>query len=252
MTPVKAIIIDDDKASVDILAETLKEIPDVELGGSSQNLQEGLRLIEVADPDIVFLDIEFPDENAMSLAEEIQSRGYPKIVFYSSYSKYLLQALRLGVFDFILKPLNPEDVELVIHKFRLGRRELHAASRAPLGTTLNFDNQKLLAITTVTGDKVIVPASSIAYFRYDNQRKLWEAVLRNLERFILKRHTNAEVILNYGQEFVRTHKSYIINTAYLGMVSQTECRLLPPLEHITEIKISKNYRRDLLDRFYDI
>lgn len=253
--PIKTVIIDDDLPSVEILAEGLRSHADVELEGTAVNLEDGIELIRKTRPDILFLDIEFPESNAMELADQLQASGRMKIVFYSSYRKYLLKALRLQVFDFLLKPFDPSDLALILHRYRLeaaaGIRPLAQPSMSqPL--TAGSGETKHIAVTTVTNDKVIVSANNIVYFRYDNQRKLWEVVLNNLERHILKRHSNADTILNYGPNFVRTHKAYIVNIAYLTVITQTECKLMPPLDHITEIKISKNYRRELLDRFYDI
>ena len=51
---------------------------------------------------------------------------------------------------------------------------------------------------------------------------------------------------------MRTHKQYIVNVRYVGIINGNDCMLLPPLDNITEIKISKTYRRELMDRFYDI
>lgn len=254
--PIKTIIIDDDLPSVEILAEGLKGYSDVELAGTATTLEQGVVLIEEHRPDLVFLDIEFPGNNALDLADRLQATGKMKIVFYSSYRKYLLKALRLQVFDFLLKPFDASDLALILHRYRLSERVaqpsygLTALTQQPMA--IDGSEQRNITVTTVTNDKIILSANNIVYFRYDNQRKLWEVVLNNLERYMLKRHTNADTILNYGSGFVRTHKAYIVNTSYLAVITQSECRLLPPLDHISEIKISKNYRRDLLDRFYDI
>lgn len=92
----------------------------------------------------------------------------------------------------------------------------------------------------------------VVFFRYDTNRKLWEVVLSTLQHIILKRNTTADTILNYGPQFVRTHKSCIVNIGFISMISGNECRLVPPYDNITDIKISKVYRPQLLDMFYDL
>lgn len=248
---IKTLIVDDDRPSITILSEGLSAYPDIRIVGTATTLEEGRMMIERERPDLLFLDVEFPGSDALALTDALQDYPGLKIVYYSSYRKYLLNALRMKVFDFLLKPFDAEDLDLILCRYRLDQtRSLR--KKMPEAAVAVTDNSKPIAVTTVTNDKIIISPNNIVYFRYDNQRKLWEAVLNNLERFILKRNTNADVILNYGPNFVRTHKSYILNTAYLGVVTHSECRLLPPLDNISEIKISKNYRRDLLDRFYDI
>lgn len=258
--PIRTIIIDDDKPSIDILRQGLASHPDVQIVATSTSIADGLALVEAEAPDLLFLDIEFPETCAIDLFDESASEGPMKIVFYSSYSKYLLRALRLKVFDFLLKPFDASDLELILQRYRLSvsiPAEMKEGEDANYRRQLNLPTalstgRKAIAITTVTNDRVIVPADSIVYFRYDGNRKIWEVVLNTLKRYLLKRHTTADNILNYGPDFVRTHKAFIVNIAYISLITPSECRLLPPLNHVTEIKISKNYRRDLLDRFYDI
>lgn len=251
---ITALIVDDDRNSVDILARGLADLADVKLLATASDLDEGLALAAELKPDILFLDIEFPGESAVDRFSESLTASNSHIVFYSSYQKYLLKALRLRVFDFLLKPFDPTDLQLILHRFRLHKegllREQVVARVGDISTELAANRK--IAITTVTNDRVIVSPADILYFRYDGNRKIWEAVLNTLERYILKRHSTADNIVNYGPDFVRTHKAYIVNVAYLGMLTATGCKLLPPFDHITEIKISKSYRRELLDRFYDI
>ena len=116
----------------------------------------------------------------------------------------------------------------------------------------SLKGSRLLSITSVTNSKVIVNPSDIVYFRYLAERKIWECVFYSLKRIILKRQTTAETILGFGPDFVRTHKHFIVNVRYIGIINGNDCILLPPLDNITEIKISKTYRRELMDRFYDI
>lgn len=249
--PISVAIIDDDQPSIDLLAEALSAHSEVTLCGTATDLESGLRMVASCRPDILFLDIEFPGAMAIDLVGP--GRGdQMKIVFYSAYGKYLLEALRKGVFDFLLKPMVPGDLEMILSRFKLERSQILLPGPRSLELRMPTADSRPLSIVTITNERVIVSPSAIVYFRYDADRKIWEAVLNNLQRHMLKRHTTADTILNYGQNFVRTHKAFIVNTSYLALVGQTECRLLPPLEHITEIKISKGYRRDLLDRFYDI
>ena len=104
----------------------------------------------------------------------------------------------------------------------------------------------------MTNDRLIVNVCDIVYFKYHSERKLWEVVLNDFRHHILRRQTTSESILSRFPEFVRTHKSFIVNVSYISMISSDRCVLLPPFDNSSDIKISKIYRKDLLDRFYDI
>ncbi|MDE6510848.1 MAG: LytTR family transcriptional regulator DNA-binding domain-containing protein, partial [Muribaculaceae bacterium] len=179
-----------------------------------------------------------------------------KVVFHTCYQRYIHDALSLRVFDFLLKPFDPSELDVIISRLR------HLDHHLPKGSSNTQSissfiptsgiSPKLLSITSVTNSKVIVNPADIVYFRYMSDRKIWECVFYNLKRIILKRQTTAETILGYGPDFVRTHKQFIVNVRYVGIINGNDCILLPPLDNITEIKISKTFRRDLMDRFYDI
>lgn len=248
---IKVAIIDDDRDSIELLQQALSQRPDVELTTIATDLASGTAMMTKNTPDLLFLDIEFPDSNGIDWLEQAGLPYNMKVVFYTSYRRYIHQAMRIRIFDFLLKPVEKSDLDLILNRYQLEHNALPYQS-APACAPRDLNAGTLLSITTITNDKVIMPPSGILYFRYDSERKLWEVVTTSCKRYILKRHTTAESILNYGDKFVRTHKVFIINLDYLGMISGSNCILLPPFDNINEIKISKNYRRPLLDRFYDL
>ncbi|MDE7419133.1 MAG: LytTR family DNA-binding domain-containing protein [Muribaculaceae bacterium] len=254
---IKAVIIDDYLPSAKILADALQKREDIELCGIAESLNDGESLIAKHRPDIIFLDMEFPEGNGLSWFEETHLPENTRVVFHTCYQRYIHDALSLRVFDFLLKPFETSELDLVIKRLRSEKPveyekqplQHHDTTNLHLGS---HSGSRLLSITSVTNSKVIVNPADIVYFRYISDRKIWECVFYNLKRIILKRQTTAETILAYGPDFVRTHKQFIVNVRYIGIINGNDCMLLPPLDNITEIKISKTYRRELLDRFYDI
>lgn len=254
----RVVIIDDDAAAIRVLANALTKYGDrVEICGTATDIESGRSILREQAPDMVFLDIEFPEdeENGLDLISLPEEMGADiEVVFYTSYSKYLIQALRLRAFDFLLKPVDEEELSIILNRYFLHRDDptRHTSFYGALPGLQDRRDAKAIAITTVTNDRIIVSPAHILFFKFDSDRKLWEVVLNDLQRFILKRHTTSEIILSYGPDFIRTHQSYIVNVAYLGIITNTQCTLLPPYSDITEIKISKSFRRQLLDRFYDL
>lgn len=247
---ITVLIADDDHAAVETLSKALAKVAPEVVCHEANSLEAAEYLTEELQPSLIFLDMEFPGANGLEWYESMAFPPHTRVVFYTIYRRYLHDALSSRVFDFLLKPFDLDDLSIVMNRFRT-ESSVPATLARPLDISVP-GGSKSIAITTITNDKVIVGPSGILYFRYDTERKLWECVLTSLKRFILKRQTTAETILNYGGDFVRTHKRYIININYLEMISGTDCRLLPPFEGINEIRISKSFRRQLLDRFYDI
>lgn len=255
-TKIKALIIDDDLISTRLLAEELNRREEIELCGSAESLLEGEALIAKYHPDVIFLDMQFPEGNGLAWYEKANLPENTKVVFHTCYQRYIHDALSLRVFDFLLKPYEASELDVIIKRLKNAKNENlksnHTTPEIPKLHSGSISKSQLLSITSVTNSKIIVNPADIVYFRYISDRKIWECVFYNLKRIILKRQTTAETILAYGPDFVRTHKHFIVNLGYISIINSNDCILLPPLDNITEIKISKTYRKELMDRFYDI
>lgn len=253
---IKVAIIDDDLPSMQLLYDELSRRNDVVLCGTADNLAEGRRLVAHHKPDLLFLDMEFPEGNGLGWYEETKLPTNTKVVFHTCYQRYIHDALSLRVFDFLLKPFDATELDVILHRYRNLPKNIKGLNESynniAVANSASHTSNRLLSITSVINAKVIVNPADIVYFRYISERKIWECVFSNLKRIILKRQTTAEIILGYGPDFVRTHKQYIVDVRYVGIINGNDCILLPPLDNITEIKISKSYRRELMDRFYDI
>lgn len=105
-------------------------------------------------------------------------------------------------------------------------------------------------ISTPINDLRILRSIDIGFFRYNSDRKLWEVVLNNQLPLLLKKNTTADHIKGYDSCFVQIHQSYIININYLMMIKENRCVMFPPFENITELQVSKKFRKELQDRFY--
>lgn len=248
--PTKVIIIDDDKPSAAVLINELKAYQDVTVIATAYNSHDGEKAIMKHKPQLIFLDIELPGINGLEFLVALQSKIDWKMstIFYTSYEKYMLQALRMQAFDFLLKPVNKDDLLLAMNRYYLSQKNALPSPLLPL----QYPTDKPLLINTVTNDKVVLRPQNIGYFRYNSERKLWEIILDDFRHVILKHNTTAEVILNYGAEFIQIHKTYIININYLSMIQESTCIMLYPFNTVTELKVSKIYRKKLFDKFYNL
>ena len=248
-------IVDDDPGAVRVLGEALADTFGIHSPATGRSADDALTIMRAARPDILFLDIELNEDSAIDILSKLaEASPDTAIVFYTVYQKYLINALRTHAFDFLLKPVDPEELSLILHRFIIYRQQLHdrECSLRQLSRDCMPAERKALSITTVTNDRIIVGIRDIVYFKYHSERKLWEVVLNDFRHHILRRQTTAEAILSRHPEFVRTHKSFIVNISYISMITSGKCVLLPPFDASADIKISKNYRKDLLDKFYDI
>lgn len=116
----KVVIVDDERTAIDALRRELGAYQEFEIKGTANNGAKGKKMIMELRPDLLFLDVELPDVLGLNLLSEMRDEVLwdMKVVFYTSYDKYLLQALRESAFDFLLKPFETEDLKVVIERYR--------------------------------------------------------------------------------------------------------------------------------------
>ena len=174
-----------------------------------------------------------------------------KVVFYTSYDKYLLQALRESAFDFLLKPFETEDLKIVIERYRKDVASIPVAPSSSFASSVSalMPQQGMFMISTVTGFKLL-RLEEIGYFEYLKDKRQWQVALFNQTRLNLKRNTKAEDIIGYSQAFIQISQSAIVNVNYLAMIDGKCCQLYPPFHDKSDLIISRSFLKGLQDRFF--
>lgn len=244
----KVAIVDDDELSLDNLAFGLQKFEDFYLEGIARNGVSGKKLIAKVHPDLLFLDVELPDMRGMDLLDGIRESltWDMKVVFYTAYDKYMVSAIRQSAFDYLLKPFEEDELELIISRF-MKRIELERKVVSFPSGLVNA-SQTFMVFTPTNDMRALRPAE-IGYFRYCSERKQWEVVLSGQTPLSLKKSTTAEQIVKYAPCFVQIHQSFIINIDYLMIIKDSKCVLYPPFENVSELLVSKKYKKELQDRY---
>lgn len=245
----KVIIVDDDELSLRNLSAELNKKTDFLLEGMAHNAQQGKKLIRQVQPDLLFLDVELPDMTGMELLQEIRNEvtWSMKVVFYTAYDKYMIQAIRESAFDYLLKPFENEELENILERFRQQQKmvvvqpEIHHITRLPIGQSF--------IVYTPTNDMRVLRSAEIGFFRYCSDRKIWEVVFTREVPLTLRRGITAEQITSNLPNFIQIHQSYIINMDYLMLIKDNHCIMYPPFDQVTELQVSKKYKKQLQDRF---
>ena len=248
-------ILDDDPDFAYVLSRMIEKV----LGaGKVQVHIQTFRTTQEADTsplsfDLLFLDVELPDVLGLNLLSEMRDDVLwdMKVVFYTSYDKYLLQALRESAFDFLLKPFETEDLKVVIERYRKAVASIPAIPSSSFSSSVSalMPQQGMFMISTVTGFKLL-RLEEIGYFEYLKDKRQWQVVLFNQTRLNLKRNTKAEDIIGYSQAFIQISQSAIVNVNYLAMIDGKCCQLYPPFHDKSDLVISRSFLKGLQDRFF--
>lgn len=208
---IKAIIIDDEVHCLDTLSLLLKEYcPDVQIMEQCRSAKRGLEAIEKYKPDLVFLDIEMPAMNGFEMLEQFSEIPFA-IIFTTSYDQYAIKAIRFSALDYLLKPIDPNELVSAIKKVQ-EQRHLPVAEQFQMllkqiqGKEHHFNK---IAVPTSEGFELI-PADQVLYCEAnDNYTHLF---LKNKAKIIACRTLKEmEEQLQDFPFFVRVHHSYLVN-----------------------------------------
>ena len=249
MDKYKVVIVDDDDVALENLSFELWKDARFSLEGTARNGRKGKKLIMKVQPDLLFLDVEMPDMTGLELLQEI--RDYVswnmRVVFYTAYDKYMIQAIREAAFDYLLKPFDERDLKEILTRFTQQVETTGQRVSFPLGNPMHT-GQTFIVFTPTNDMRALRPAE-IGFFRYCSERKQWEVVLNDQLPLALRRGMTAEQITSFSPCFVQIHQSYIINIDYLMLIRDNRCVLYPPFDKITELLVSKKFKKELQERF---
>ncbi|MEP6464894.1 MAG: LytTR family DNA-binding domain-containing protein [Parafilimonas sp.] len=205
-----AIIVDDEPYSSETLSVLLeKYCPDVHVIAICNSGAEALKEIHLRDPQLVFLDIEMPHMNGFELIEKIHEVNF-ELIFTTSYDQYALKAIRFSALDYLLKPIDREELVKAVQKAMLRQHR-------PLPQQIEILLQRLyqptapikkIALPTMDGlimiavDSIISCESDRNYtivLQKKNQKTIASRTLKEVE----------EILEDYA--FTRVHHSYIVN-----------------------------------------
>lgn len=244
-----AYIIDDNQEAVEVLVRMLEKNYSVEVVGTANDAESAAKGIIDKEPDIIFLDVELPNMSGLEFCSLIRSDIKPetKVVFYTGHDKYMLEAIRREAFDYLLKPASEQDLGQIMTRY-------YENKLASVPQIIPHENLHLPIILVVNSlnEHLTLQLENIAFFRYNQDRKLWEVVCTDNSCYILRHRTTSDLILNYSTDFVQIHKRYIVNINHIKMIQDSTCILTEPLEENRELKISKNYRASLMAAFYSL
>lgn len=206
----KTIVIDDEQLARQRIKRLLKEYDEIDIIAEAENGAEGLLLIEQHQPDLIFLDIEMPVLNGFEMLAKLTHQ--PKVVFTTAYDQYAIKAFEEGSIDYLLKPVELERLDKTIKKLKQSNL---APAQIPLEELIRQINGKkaIKTLTVKIGDKILlIKLSDIVHIQAEDKYVFLHTVdgKKHLTDFTLS--TLEEKL---PEEFLRIHRSDIINTDFI-------------------------------------
>lgn len=207
----KAIIIDDEKNSRNALRQKLvNHCPEVTVIGECDNGEEGIKMIGISHPDIVFLDVEMPRMNGFTMLQQLPHYDF-EIIFITAYDQYAIKAIKFSALDYLLKPVEVEDLKFAVEKVTKKRKQVEGNKRVEL-LLQNFLEEKSankrIAIASMDG-LLFIATDDIIYLEANGNYTIFH-IAGNRKITATKTLKDFEELLP-ASLFIRIHHSYLIN-----------------------------------------
>ena len=236
MTNLKAIIVDDERLARVNLRKLLSPHPEIEVVGEASSCQGAVDMINMFNPDLIFLDIQLSGETGFDLLELINKSI--KIIFVTAYDEFAIRAFEVNAIDYLLKPVNPERLKTAIERAIVKEKVEKSTAKSyeysdSIYVRLNNYSSRFIKISSIT---FIEPVGN--YSKIVTTEGKHCLVLKTLKQWQEELPDN---------NFVRIHRSSIVNIEHVDHIEKdSDTRHLAFLKNRPEpLEVSRRYAKRL-------
>lgn len=241
---IRVLLVDDEKPVRMALREIIQRNFDfIEIVGEAANIPEAVREVHAQKPDILFLDIDMPGYTGLQILEFFNPHEVTfDIIFVTAYNEYALQAFKTSAFDYLLKPVNPEELKQTLQRYQSKQRHNLLAERVQLlrksydgETPTQLAISSLQGIEFITMDDIVFLEASGTYTTIVLSDKTQVVSSKPLGEF--------EELLSKKANFFRAHRSFIVNLRYVKKLSNKDGDIII-MSSGAEIPLSRYRKKD--------
>jgi two-component system LytT family response regulator len=209
---ITAVLIDDEANNLTNLSRLLTQYcPEVAIVGTAMDAATGRQLITTRQPELVFLDIQMPGTSGLDLLQQLPSHDF-QLIFVTAYDHYGIQAVKFAAVDYLLKPINTDELEKAVRKAL--RRHSERQKNGQLENLLqllqrqSYKEEHRIALTTLKETRFLYTRQIL---RCESDNNYCHFFLDNGEKLLVSRpiYEFEPLLKDYG--FIRCHQSHLIN-----------------------------------------
>jgi len=211
----KAVIVDDEASNRENLQQLLGTYaPDVEICALADDVETGLKAIKTTRPQLVFLDIQLHNRSGFDLLKQLDEISF-EIIFVTAYNQYGIQAVKFAALDYLLKPIDVDELVTAVEKAR--KTILLKQKNERLGYLLEYlksDNQASPRIALPLFNEIrYINLGDIVRCEADNTYTKF--ILNSSEQILVSKTLKEYAGMLTNHNFLRTHQSHLVNTAFI-------------------------------------
>ncbi|RZM19151.1 MAG: response regulator transcription factor [Pedobacter sp.] len=243
---IRAVVVDDEPYACQALLTLLKKhCPDIQVVAACNSAQEAEVQIRAQQPQLLFLDIEMPHRNGFELLEQLQPFSF-KVIFTTSYDQYAIRAIRFSALDYLLKPIDPRELQAAVEKAKL----TDADNLVPAQFQLLLQSfretpaiNERIALPTLEGLHML-NIDSILYCTANSNYTTF--TLKEKKKLVVSRTLKEIDEMLSGNQFIRIHHSYLVSIKAIDKYIRGEGGTVI-ISDGTELDVSRSRKEALIN-----
>jgi two-component system LytT family response regulator len=246
-TMLRTVIIDDEAHVRETLTRLLvMHCPQVKVVGEAYSVASGLKIIRELNPQLVLLDIKMDDGSGFDLLRRLEVIDF-KVIFITAYEKYAVQAFKFAAIDFLLKPVNPEELADAVMRAETLVQEHFNTQLQAMQENLRTDIRQKKKIVLKTLENIyLVDMQDITHC--DSDGCYTTVHLSGGEKIIISKNLGEFEDMLGESGFYRVHKSYLINLMHIKRFEKHEGGYII-LTDDEKVPVASRKREELMELF---
>jgi len=241
----KALLIDDEERATDSLRLMIeKMIPEINQVRVCNDSRKAAGIIHEFQPGLVFLDIQMPHLNGFQLLEKMPNKNF-KLIFTTAYNEYAIQAIRFSAFDYLLKPIDIEELQASVNRFLETKQDYKVQFELLKNIMHNIQapsaDEFRLALPTREGVYYLQPADIIRCEGLGNYTKFF--IVGGKHYLISKTLGEYDTLLS-PHGFIRTHKSHLVNKNCISFIDREGFAVL---KDNSKVEVSRRRKEEVME-----
>ncbi|WP_036151249.1 LytR/AlgR family response regulator transcription factor [Maribacter forsetii] len=240
----QAVIVDDEIKALQSLTWELTNFSDeINIVASFTNPTEALAYLEKHTPDCLFLDIEMPTMDGFQFIRKLTNKNFP-VVITTAYNQYALKAIKSQALDYLLKPIDTDDLEETIVKIKKYNSKNFSVENLEMAL-INYNSRAIHKRITLNTDGKLLFLESDEILYAESDGNYSTIFLTDGQKIVLTKKLKEVNELLPSDSFFRIHNSYIINLNKIKEFLKTDGYVVLKSNH--KIPVSRQKKSDFLD-----
>jgi two-component system LytT family response regulator len=240
----KVLLIDDEERATDALRLMIeKTVPSIQQVMVCNDSRKAADIITAYQPALLFLDIQMPHLNGFELMEKIPNKNF-KIIFTTAYNEYAIQAIRFSAFDYLLKPIDVEELQGCVQRFLESSEDFQQQYALLKNIIHNIQapspSEFRLALPTKEGVHFLTPSEIVRCESLGNYTKFF---MDKGHTYLISRTLGEYDVLLTPHHFIRTHKSHLVNKKYISFIDHEGFAIL---KDKSRVEVSRRRKEEVM------